>query len=128
MGFNIEQRDDLCILRISGRLASGSDSEVMVIKAKEIKTLGCRKIVVDISELNSIGSAGIGFLVDLYTSATKNGTRFVLVAPAPHVLEVLTLTGLSTIFTIVPNLAAGLALCELELGTSKARPAGSHNA
>jgi anti-anti-sigma factor len=122
--FKIEQRDDICILEISGRLASGADSENMEIQAREIKNLGCRKLIVDISKLDSIGSAGIGFFADLYTSATKNGGRFVLIAPSPHVLEVLTLTGLSTVFAIVADLAAGLALCALD--ASKARPAGSY--
>ncbi|HTA43506.1 MAG TPA: STAS domain-containing protein [Bryobacteraceae bacterium] len=124
MGFKIEQRDDLCILRISGRLASGADSEYMGTKAQEVKNLGCRKLIADISELDSIGSAGIGFFVGLHTSATKNGGCFVLVSPSPRVLEVLTLTGLSTVFAIAPDLAAGLALCALD--ATRVRPAGSY--
>jgi anti-anti-sigma factor len=108
----IEQRDDICIVRISGRLATGADADYLGTKSREIKSLGCRNLVADIRELDSIGSSGIGFLVDLLTSITKDSAgRFVLAGPSPRVLEVLTLTGLSAIIPIAEDLAAGLAFC-----------------
>ena len=112
MLFELENRDDVCIIRIKGRLATGADNDYLAIKAREIKSQGCRKIVADICELDSIGSAGIGFFVDLLTSTTKDGAGcFVLAGPSPRVLEVLTLTGLSTIIPIATDLADGLAFC-----------------
>src|SRR5579863_1016576 len=106
MVFETEQRGDVCVIRISGRLASGADADYLQVKAREIKTLGCRKLVADIRELGSIGSAGLGFFVDLYTSTTKNSTgRFVLAGPSPRVLEVLALTRLNTVIPIVADIA-----------------------
>jgi anti-anti-sigma factor len=123
MVFAIEQRNDICIVRISGRLATGADNDYLQMKALAIKSLGCRKLIADICELDSIGSAGLGFFMDLYTSTTKNATgRFVLAGPSPRVLEVLALTRLSTIIPIVEDLAAGLAYCTGE--EEKARHAG----
>jgi anti-anti-sigma factor len=108
----IEQRDDICIVRISGRLATGADVEYLGMKIRAIKSLGCRKLVADIYELDSIGSAGIGFFVDLLAWATKDSAgRFVLAGPSRRVLEVLTLTGLSKIIPLTADLAAALALC-----------------
>jgi anti-anti-sigma factor len=107
-----EKKDDICVVRSSGRLATGADGEYLGEKTRAIKSLGCRKLVADICELDSIGSSGIGFFVDLLTSATKDSSgRFVLAGPSPRVLEVLTLTGLSKIIPIAPDLAAGLAFC-----------------
>jgi anti-anti-sigma factor len=119
MFFETEQRDDICIVRISGRLASGADSDYLRIKAQEIKSLGCRKLIADICELVSVGSAGIGFFVDLHTSMTKNGGRFVLAGPSPRVLEVLALTGLSTIIPMAADLPAALAFCAREGDNAK---------
>jgi len=120
MIFEIEQRDDICLLRISGRLASGADADYLQMKAREIKSLGYPKLIADISELDSIGSAGIGFFVDLHTSMTKEiAGRFVLVSPSPRVLEVLALTGLSTVMEIVKDLETGLAYCAREEGTQQ---------
>jgi len=113
--FEIEQRDDICILHIGGRLASGADADFLWMKAQEIKSLGCRKLIADICDLDSIGSAGIGFFVDLHTSTTKDTAgRFVLAGPSRHVLEVLALTGLSTIIPTAEDLPAGLAFCARE--------------
>jgi len=124
MVFEIEQRKDTCIVRISGRLATGEDAGHLQMKARAIKSLGCHKLIADIRELDSIGSEGLGFFVDLYTSMMKNtGGRFVLAGPSPRVLEVLALTRLSTIIPIVKDLAAGLAYCAG--GEGKTRYAGS---
>jgi anti-anti-sigma factor len=127
MVFEIEQRGDVCVLRIRGRLATGADDDYLQMKAREIKSLGCRKLIADICELDSIGSAGLGFFADLHTSTAKNTTgRFVLAGPSPRVLEVLTLTRLSTIIPIVEDLTAGLAYCAGE--EEKARHAESSRA
>jgi anti-anti-sigma factor len=109
--FETEQRDDVCIVHMSGRLATGADVDYLGIQARAIKSLGCRKIVADIRKLDSIGSSGIGFFVGLHTSTLRNGGSFILVGPSPRVLEVLTLTRLSKIIPIASDLAAGLAFC-----------------
>lgn len=110
MVIEIERENNTCILRISGRLATGMDDEYLVAKAREIKAMGCPNVLLDIRELHSVGSSGIGFFVDLYTSVLKNGTgRLVLAAPSPYVQEVLDLTGLSKIIPIVSDVAAARA-------------------
>jgi anti-anti-sigma factor len=110
MVIEIQRDNNTCVLRISGRLATGMDDEYLVAKAREIKALACPNVLLDIRELHSVGSSGIGFFVDLYTSVLKNGTgRLVLAAPPPYVQEVLDLTGLSKIIPIVGDLAAARA-------------------
>jgi anti-anti-sigma factor len=110
MVIDIERDNATCILRISGRLATGMDDEYLMAKAREIKAMGCPNVLLDIRELHSVGSSGIGFFVDLYTSVLKNGTgRLVLAAPSTYVQEVLDLTGLSKIIPIVGDLAAARA-------------------
>ncbi len=124
MDFEIEQRGDVCVVRISGRLATGASADHLLTKAQAIKSLGCSKLIADISELDSIGSDGIGFFVDLHTSTMKNiAGCFVLASPSARVLEVLTLTGLSTIIPIAKDLAAAFAYCGRQGG--KARHASS---
>jgi stage II sporulation protein AA (anti-sigma F factor antagonist) len=117
----IELKDDICIVRVTGRLATGADDDYMRAKAQAIKNPGCRKIIADICELDSIGSTGIGFFVDLYTSVTKDTVgRFVLVGASQRVLKVLAVTGLNKIIAMAPDLAAGLAFCAEEDKVSRA--------
>jgi len=121
VSIEIERRDHICIVRISGRLATGADDRYMQEKVKEIKSLGCRMILADVRELDSTGSTGIGFFVDLHTSVTKNSVgSFVLVGTSPRVFNVLDLTRLNKIIPTAPDLAAGLAFCGGEDNVSRA--------
>jgi anti-anti-sigma factor len=79
-------------------------------KGDEIKAMSSTKLLADFSGVHSVGSTGIGFVVSLYTSATKKpGGRFVLVGARPRVLEVLQLTRLNTILPMAKDVSAGLA-------------------
>lgn len=117
----VEHRDDICILPISGRLASGLHDVQLRDKAQEIKGLDCRKLVADIRALDSIGSSGISFFVELYTSVTKrpNGC-FVLAGPSERVREVLEMTRLTTILAIADDLDSALAYCARTGATASA--------
>ena len=106
----LEQQGDVCFARFSGRLSAGSELEYLGTKGDEIKALSSTKLLADFSGVHSVGSTGIGFVVSLYTSATKKpGGRFVLVGARPRVLEVLQLTRLNTILPMAKDVPAGLA-------------------
>ena len=117
----VERQDDVCILAISGRLASGLNDIQLRQKAQEIKSLDCRKLVVDIRALDSVGSSGISFFAELYTSVTKrpNG-RFVLAGASERVREVLEMTRLTTILTLADDLDSALAYCAQTSASAKA--------
>jgi len=110
MLIELNQIDDVCILRCEGRIATGTDPEYLRSKSDEVKRLSCHKVLVDFREVVSVGSTGIGFVVAIYSSVTKNPDgRFVLVGAQPRVREVLDLTRLSTILPMAGDIASGLA-------------------
>ena len=114
MIIDIEQQNDLCILRCKGRFIAGPDLEYMNRKMDEIKRVNCDRLLVDFREVPAIGSMGVAFIVGLYTSVVRESHgRFVLAGAVPLVRQVLDLTRLSTILPMAPDLASGLAaLCE----------------
>jgi anti-anti-sigma factor len=117
----LERRNDICILPISGRLASGLNDALLRQRAQEIKSLDCRKLVVDIRALDSVGSSGITFFVELYTSVTRRRDgRFVLAGPSPRVREVLEMTRLTTILVLADDLESALAYCGQDGASAKA--------
>jgi anti-anti-sigma factor len=110
MLIEVERQSDVCILRLEGRLVTGTDPKYLLTKTSEIKSLNCNKVLVDVRALLSIGSTGIGFLVGIYTSVTKSpGGRFVLVGCKRRVREVFDITRLSTIIPSLPDIESGLA-------------------
>jgi|SRR5690348_3441195 anti-anti-sigma factor len=109
MQVEFEYREDVCILRLTGRFVTGADMTYLRSKADEIKKGGCGKVLADFTNVPYIDSTGIAFVVGLYTSLTNAGGRFVLAAPSPRVREVLELTRLNTIIPIVPDETSALA-------------------
>jgi anti-anti-sigma factor len=105
-----EQNGDVCTVRISGRMASGSNEDYLTSKAREIAAMSCRHMLVDVRELHSTGSSGLGFLLDLHTHVTRNKNgRMVLVGPQRHVEDVLAITRLSTVIPIAADIDSALA-------------------
>ena len=110
MEIDLEHHDDVCILRITGRLAPGADEETLSEKASEIKQQRCARLLGDFREVPWIGSMGIGFVVGLHAALREvPGGRFVLVGASPKVRHVLDITRVSTIILLADDLDSGLA-------------------
>ena len=101
----LEQEDDVCVVRVKGRIVSGADCEYLRLKQDEVKRT-CSKVLVDFREVPSIGTEGVTFLVGIFRNC---GGRFVLAGPQRRVLDVLDVTGLSGVLPLSRDVASGLA-------------------
>jgi anti-anti-sigma factor len=111
MLIEIERENDVCILRLSGRFATGADQEYLRVRSDQIRTLNCTKVLIDLHKVVSMGSTAIGFVVGIYSSVLKNpGGRFVMVGAAPRVQDVFDLTRLSGVIPSAPDVPTGLAI------------------
>ena len=108
MLIEVRQKDEICLVRCEGRLVT-ADHEYLHAKKDEIKGANCKKVLADFSEVPDIGSAGIGFIVGVYTSTKNSGGRFVLVGIRPRVREVLDITRVSRVIPLAADIASGLA-------------------
>jgi anti-sigma B factor antagonist len=61
----------------------------------------CSQVILDLSKVSSMDSAGIGKLLLLYHSLRKNGVALTVMNPRPSVEELLHLVNLATLFPIV---------------------------
>src|ERR1700730_9830788 len=115
MLIEIRQNDGICLVRCEGRLVT-ADHKYLRAKKDEIMGANCRKVLADFSEVPDIGSAGIGFIVGVYTSTKNAGGRFVLVGLRPRVREVLDITRVSTVIPLAADIVSGLAtLCDEDM-------------
>jgi anti-anti-sigma factor len=111
MLIKIERIDDVCILRMSGRFATGADTAYLRAKSDELRSFNCSKVLADVREVPSMGSEAIGFVVGIYSSVTKNpGGRFVMVGAGPRVREVFDLTRLSGVIPGAFDVHSGMAI------------------
>ncbi len=111
----IEPQDDVCVVRLNGRFGAGTDQSYVQTKLDEIKvrikTRARNRVLVDVAAVSAIGSMGIGFLVGLYTSVTKNSEgRFILTGANSRVCDVLRLMRLDTVLPQAADLPSGLAV------------------
>jgi anti-anti-sigma factor len=107
MLIEVRQKDDICLVRCEGHLIT-ANQEYLCAKKDEIKRATSNKVLVDFSDASDIGSAGIGFIVGVYTSTRNSGGRFVLVGIRPRVREVLDITRVSTAIPLAADIASGL--------------------
>ncbi len=97
--FTVERSGDEAMVRCSGRLVAGV-SDRFYLEIRELVP-GCRRIVLDFTELTHMDSSGLGTIVRLYVSAKSAGCRLELIHPAPRIRQLLGLTHLLSVFTII---------------------------
>ncbi|WP_433263035.1 STAS domain-containing protein [Actinosynnema sp. CS-041913] len=103
-----EPADGVVVLHVSGELDTSSADEL----AKPLKSTlvqGVRAVVVDLTGVRFLGSAGLEALVTGSKRATELGVPLLLVAAGRAVLRPIEATGLATVFTIVPTVDEAMA-------------------
>ena len=121
MLIEIESQNDVCILHVKGRMVTGMDPVYLRSRADEVKTGNYSKLLVDLSQVDAIGSTIIGFVVALYTSITKKaGGRFTLAGANARVRAVLDLTRLDTIIPLAVDIESALAALRGEDSAARA--------
>ena len=96
---DIERTDNVTIVRCHGQLVS----EVSNILYSKVRPMipATKRIVLDLSDVSRMDSMGLGTLVGLYTSARAAGCELQLLNIGKRIRELLGLTNLLSVFTII---------------------------
>ncbi len=84
---------------LSDRLTSSDLAEFRELLT-QIRQSGCKSVVIDLSQLNWINSAGLGMLILTKETAEKADLDLVLRSPKGHVKSLLELGRFDKVFTI----------------------------
>ena len=112
MLLNIVQRKiepDITVVELSGRLALGRESQRIETLFEELSKKGATKIVLDLSGVEYIDSAGIGMLALSSGKLKEAGGKLAVAAPEGRVLQMLNLTGMSSILKVCGTVDAAAA-------------------
>lgn len=99
------------ILRISGDVTSGSESDLMAGFSRAVDD-GASSIVLDFSGMEYMNSGGIGLLVTLLVRAQRGGARLLATGLSDHYRQILALTRLDEAIEIHDDEAAAIAAAE----------------
>jgi anti-sigma B factor antagonist len=96
---DIDRTDNVTIVRCHGQLVS----EVSHILYSKVRPMipATKRIVLDLSDVTRMDSMGLGCLVGLYTSARAAGCELQLLNIGKRIRELLGLTNLLSVFTII---------------------------
>jgi anti-sigma B factor antagonist len=97
------------IFRLTGRMTLGMRLREIESKISDAADDGVERLILDLSGIDYLDSAGLGVLMILYGNMKIRGGQLRLVAPGAKVLDVLKLTHTDSILYIDENLEAALA-------------------
>ena len=105
----LERLDPMtAVFRLTGRMTLGMRLREIESKITDATDNGVERLILDLSGVEFIDSAGLGALMILFGNMKLRGGQLRLVAPGARVLDVLKLTRTDSILNIAPNLEAAL--------------------
>lgn len=94
------QRDGVTILDCKGKITIGVGDVALRNAVQEAMNGGATSILINLKDVTTIDSSGVGELVGVYTSASNRGVRLKLANLPAKVFDVLSMTQLITIFDV----------------------------
>ena len=91
---------DVAVVDFSGKITLGEGSAVLRKTIRDLIAQGRRKILVDLSDVDYIDSAGIGEMVGAYTAVRSAEGELKLVNLTRRVHDIMHITRLFTVFDV----------------------------
>jgi anti-sigma B factor antagonist len=107
LSLETRNRGDVMIVHCQGRVVYRDEAAALSRLVSEVLEDG-GKVVLDLSGVSSIDSAGIGELAFLHSWARSQNADLKCAGPTPFVRDLLDLTNLDSVLEIYPNLCEAL--------------------
>jgi len=88
--------DDVAVYQLEGKLSL----ETVASFIPQLRQETAKHVVLDMSGVNFLDSAGVGALVSLFVSRRNQGTTFALAALPPQATAVITVAGLQKLLPV----------------------------
>jgi anti-sigma B factor antagonist len=121
---SIRQSQDVTVLDLSGKILGGSESDVLRAEMDRILHGEGRKILVNLTQVPWMNSAGLGILLSGYSRLRENGGTMAFYGVQERVREILETTKLVTVLEISADEESGLR--KLRSGGATARMESSN--
>ncbi len=100
MKTSVREVRGVSILDLKGKITIGSGDIQLRETINKLVEDGRKNILINMKEVTTIDSSGIGELVGCYTSVTNKGGKLKLLHLPPKISDVLTVTQLITVFDV----------------------------
>ncbi len=100
------------ILDVSGHVTLNDGADQIRDKVKAVLQEGKRHLLINLAQVSYMDSAGLGELIQAYSTASKQGGALKLVSPTKRLKDLLVITKLSTVFDSFDDETAAIASYE----------------
>lgn len=108
MTTSIREVADVTVVDISGRIVLGDESAALRDLVRRLLSMGHKKILFNLANVNHIDSAGLGHLVGAFTSVQKHAGEMKLLNLTNKVQDLMQITRLYTVFDIIDDEAVAV--------------------
>lgn len=106
---DVREVADVRVVALKGKITIGAGDIEMREAIQVLLDGGAKKLVVDLAQVSTIDSSGIGELVGCYTKAANRGAKLKLMNLTQKTSDVLTVTKLITVFDVYHTEAEAIA-------------------
>jgi anti-sigma B factor antagonist len=100
MQLSTRQREGVTIVDLKGKITIGSGDIELRNAVLQAVNSGAKKVLINLSDVTTIDSSGVGELVSSYMTAKNRDAQLKLVNLPAKVQDVLTVTQLITVFDV----------------------------
>ena len=108
MKVNIRHEGDVTVIDLNGKITIGEGDVILRDAVEGVLKEGRNKLLLNLSRISYMDSAGIGELVACYKRAREKGGELKLLNPSGKVFDLLQLTKLEEIFETHRDEAEGI--------------------
>ncbi len=108
MEINTRKVGDVTILDLKGKIMIGVGDVQLRQAVNDALNNGVQKLLLNLENVSSIDSSGIGELVSAYTTTSNRGAKLKLMKLPPKIQDILVITQLITVFEIYDSEAEAL--------------------
>jgi anti-sigma B factor antagonist len=99
MEFETQIKDDVVVLRVNGDITLGKGSDVILKdKVNSLLQQGHRKLLLDLGQVSYVDSAGLGQLVQIHATTTRQQAALKLLNVTKRLRDLLVVTKLLVVF------------------------------
>ena len=109
MDINVRRRSNVQVIQLRGPLRMGEAVDSFRQTIDETVAAGGNQLVVNLTEMPTIDSSGIGILVKAMASAKQRGGALKLVNPSKFTVQTLRLVGVLNLFEVFDDEDAAVA-------------------
>jgi anti-anti-sigma factor len=109
LDIEVRNQGPVKIIKLRGRLSLGEPVDRVRATLEDALNAGNNCIVLDLPELATVDSSGIGLLTRILTTTKQQGGALKLVSPSKFVVQTLKLVGLLNLFEIFQDSQTAVA-------------------